>query len=125
VIVPVNGTGPVDIVEGLVTAVSPTTITVGERRGTISRHKPVDCPAVGTRVRLELDARQFIRALTVTDDRYAAPAESPAVLSSQSMRLGVLQAAAAFCAGRPDAKSADVLKIADAWLAWVDRSPAP
>jgi hypothetical protein len=35
-------------------------------------------------------------------------------------RLAVLKAAAAFGASRPDVKSADVLTIADRWLAWVE-----
>jgi hypothetical protein len=36
-------------------------------------------------------------------------------------RLAVLKAAAAFGASRPDVKSADVLAIADRWLAWVEK----
>ena len=36
-------------------------------------------------------------------------------------RLSVLKAASAFGASRPDLKSADVLKVADAWLAWVEK----
>ena len=34
-------------------------------------------------------------------------------------RLAVLKAAAAFAAIRPEAKSTDVLIVADKWLAWV------
>jgi hypothetical protein len=37
-------------------------------------------------------------------------------------RLAVLKAAAAFGASRPDLKSADVLKIAECWLRWVQAS---
>jgi hypothetical protein len=36
-------------------------------------------------------------------------------------RLACLKAAAEFGASRPDAKSADVLKIAETWEAWVSR----
>jgi hypothetical protein len=36
--------------------------------------------------------------------------------------LAVLKAAAEFGASRPDVKSADVLKIADGWLSWVEKS---
>jgi hypothetical protein len=38
----------------------------------------------------------------------------------QIAKLAILKAAALFGASRPDLKSADVLKIADSWLAWVD-----
>jgi hypothetical protein len=33
--------------------------------------------------------------------------------------LAVLKAAAAFAASRPDAKSTDVLAVAEVWLRWV------
>jgi len=36
-------------------------------------------------------------------------------------KLAVLKAAAQFGASRPELKSADVLRIADTWLAWVER----
>jgi len=36
-------------------------------------------------------------------------------------RLACSKAAAEFAASRPDAKSADVLKIAEAWEGWVNR----
>ncbi len=36
-------------------------------------------------------------------------------------RLAVLKAAAEFLAPRTDAKSADVLKVAERWEAWVTR----
>ncbi len=36
-------------------------------------------------------------------------------------RLACLKAAAEFGASRPDAKSTDVLKIAEKWEAWVNR----
>jgi hypothetical protein len=39
-------------------------------------------------------------------------------------RLAVLKAAAEFGASRPDLKSGDVLKIANSWLAWVEKPQA-
>ena len=35
-------------------------------------------------------------------------------------RLGVLKAAAEFCAARPDVKSSEVVQVADRWLTWVE-----
>ena len=35
-------------------------------------------------------------------------------------RLAVLKAAASFAASRPEAKSPDVLAVAQHWLAWVE-----
>lgn len=39
-------------------------------------------------------------------------------------RLAVLKAAAEFAASRPEAKSSDVLKIADLWYAWAVQEEA-
>jgi hypothetical protein len=126
VIVPANASAPVEVVEGAITATSPTTVVVDGRKGTISRHRPVDVPAVGTRVRVELDARGFIRSLVALDDLEAV--NVPRVGRSGAVsdaRLTVLAAAAAFGASRPDLKSSDVLRIADSWLAWVRGAGQP
>ena len=48
------------------------------------------------------------------------PANNPARDRTIS-RLAVLKAAAEFGASRPDMKSAEVLAIADRWVAWVER----
>lgn len=45
---------------------------------------------------------------------------SPAELR-EIRRLTCLKAAAAFGASRPDVKSADVLAIADRWVAWIEQ----
>jgi hypothetical protein len=39
-------------------------------------------------------------------------------------RLSVLKPAAAFAASRPDMKSADVVAVAERWLAWVEAKPS-
>jgi hypothetical protein len=41
--------------------------------------------------------------------------------SDRAVRLAVLEAAAQFAADRDEIKSADVLRIAESWLAWVER----
>ena len=48
---------------------------------------------------------------------YANPAKDRTIT-----RLAVLKAAAQFGASRPDLKSADVLRIAASWEAWVNRN---
>jgi hypothetical protein len=67
-----------------------------------------------------LDAKGFIRAVEVLDQVAGAAA---GLCDRTSVRLSVLTAAAAFAAGKAvagiDIKSADVLKIAEAWERWV------
>ncbi len=77
---------------------------------------PLPLPEVGTRVRAEVDGKGFLKSIAVLG-------EPPTVgLRGQvAARIAVLAAAASFAAGRPDIKSADVLRIADSWLAWVER----
>jgi hypothetical protein len=50
------------------------------------------------------------------------PGRSPAELRD-IRRLSVLKAASAFAASRPDMKSADVVVVAERWLAWVEAKP--
>ena len=50
-----------------------------------------------------------------------APKTTSAPSSATPTRLAVLEIAARFLATRPDAKSADVLAIAEKWEAWVGR----
>lgn len=107
-----------ETIAGTVTATTQTTVTVNGRRGTISRIKPVDVPPIGTSVIMELDPRDFIRSLVVTDG--ALVERTPEVLSDRDVRLHVLAAAAHFGASRSELKSADVLRIAEVWLAWID-----
>jgi|SRR5215467_4854645 len=74
-----------------------------------------ELPEVGDQVHAEVDAKGFLKTWwRLLDDEPAAPTSSP--------RLEVLKAAALFSAGRADIRSADVLRIADSWLAWVEGS---
>jgi hypothetical protein len=93
-------------------------------------------PKVGQRVTLQVERTEgrgiWIQSVEVLDGgqihdlpqqqrRGGGGGRSPAELRDVR-RLSVLKAAAAFGASRPDVKSADVLKNADLWLTWVERS---
>jgi hypothetical protein len=107
-------------VEGLVEAVNERGIRVHGEWFNVSQFRPVPLPEQGTLVRVEVRSNGFIKSLEVI--KTVAESPTPAVLSDKDeriTRLAVLKAAAGFGASRPDLKSADVLRIADAWLAWV------
>ena len=82
-----------------------------------SRFKPVDLPDVGITVRLGLDPKGYINSCEILEAEIP-----PAKLSRERTitRLAVLKAAASFGASRRDLKSADVLKIAESWIAWIE-----
>jgi hypothetical protein len=74
-----------------------------------------DLPAVGEQVAAEVDGKGFLKTWwRLLDDE---PAAAPA----SSLRLEVLKLAAGFAAGREEIKSADVLRIADCWLKWLEQ----
>lgn len=82
----------------------------------VSKFRPLELPPQGSTVRIAVDQKGFLSAVTVLDQVESATAS----LSQPSPRLAVLQAAAVFGASRPDLKSSDVLRIAESWLAWVE-----
>jgi hypothetical protein len=87
-------------------------------------HPTPSLPAVGQRVTASLDAQGFVRKVDVDAIQVAAaPPGGPASTTRETTitRLAVLKAAAEFLAARPDAKSKDVVKVAEAWEAWVTR----
>jgi hypothetical protein len=93
--------------------------------------KGLEPPAVGEAVELTLDGQGFIRRVEILDSAEPAtppdrehPGLSAAGTPDRSQtitRLACLKAAAGFGASRPDLKSADVLRIAEAWEGWVTR----
>jgi hypothetical protein len=97
-----------------------------------SQFHAVTLPQAGQRVDVQVertDRGVWIQAVDVLDSGTIRPVpqqprrgggRSPAELR-EIRRLSVLKAAAAFGASRPDLKSGDVLKIADGWLAWVEK----
>jgi hypothetical protein len=104
-------------IEGRVEQRNDTGIRIAGEWYNRSRFHHVDLPDVGSLVSLDVDDKGFIRSITPLEDQ-----DEPQFVSAESAtRLSVLQAAAAFAAGRTDIKSADVLRIAEVWLEWVER----
>jgi hypothetical protein len=114
------------LIEGLVEAVNGKGIRVKGSWLNVSQFKPVPLPEVGEYVRLKVDAKSFISSIEVVKPAHDDGPATPAVLSRETRiaRLAVLKAAAGFAATRTDIKSADVLRIADSWLAWVEEEHA-
>jgi len=87
-------------------------------------------PERGQTVSVLLDARGFIRSLIVVDADVsghgsAAPSRVSAAPSTKDRtitRLAVLRSAVQLAQGRDDLCSADVLKVAERFEAWVYRS---
>jgi hypothetical protein len=111
---------PTETIEGRVEAASPTGLKIDGRWASVSKFKPLELPSVGARVSVLVDAKGFLTSIQVLE---GGVEKTPAVSRNETItRLTVLKAAAAFGASRPDLKSSDVLRIADAWLAWVEES---
>ena len=89
-------------------------------------------PERGDMVAVVLDARGFIRSLTLVDSAAVEPTRisstrstSTATRDTTITRLAVLKAAAEYAASKPSSSSSDVLKIAACWERWVLRDDAP
>ena len=125
-----------ETVTGLVERVNDkgTGVRVGAEWLNVSQYHPVSLPQAGQRATLTVertDRGAWIQDVEVLDGgqihqlpqparRGGAGGRSPAELRD-IRRLAVLKAAAEFGASRPDMRSADVLKVADAWVAWVEQ----
>jgi hypothetical protein len=109
-------------VEGIVEAVNERGVRVQGDWYNVSHFRPVQLPEQGVLVRLEVRPNGFIKSLQVLKANYEEIRNLPAQASRDDRisRLAVLKAAAYFGASRPDMRSADVLKVAASWLAWVD-----
>lgn len=107
------------MVEGRVEAANDTGIKIDGKWVNRSRFQPVTLPDAGATVRVDVDGKGYIKALEVLDQS----AQPAAGARQQTItRLAVLKAAATFAASREEAKSSDVLAIAQRWLAWVEES---
>jgi hypothetical protein len=86
-----------------------------------ARPEPV-VPPVGTEVEITLDPQGFVRDIEPTgpEPDYPEP-DAHADRASIMTRLACLSAAAGFLASRPNAKSGDVLRVAENWEGWVTR----
>src|SRR5919199_4917168 len=126
-----------ETVSGLVEQVNAkgTGIKVAGQWVNASQFHSVTLPQAGQRVDVQVertDRGAWIQAVDVLDGGTIHPlpqqprrgaGRSPAELR-EIRRLSVLKAAAAFGASRPDLKTGDVLKVADCWLAWVEKGGA-
>jgi hypothetical protein len=119
---------PTEDVEGLVEAVNSKGLKLGGSWVNVSQFRPVELPEAGARVRMKIDSKGYIVALENLSDAPSTPAVRSSSEKSEKReeritRLAVLKAAATFCGGRAvsnEVSSSDVLKIAEAWLKWVE-----
>lgn len=131
-----------ETISGVVEARNERGIRVCGEWHNVSKFKPLELPDVGAQVALGLDPKGYITTLEVLDvERKATdcgfrsggklatsvgnfPQQCPRADSHRDQtitRLSVLKSAAAFAANREDIKSADVLRIAASWLAWIEQ----
>ena len=112
-------------VSGTVESVNPKGIKLNGEWHNISKFaQDVTIPSRGEFATLTLDKSGFVRSVE-TDGQSPAARQQPAGKPDRTAtRLAVLQAAAAFAASRPNATSADVLKVADSWFAWAVQEEA-
>ena len=118
--------------EGRVESANERGIKVNGEWRNVSRFHPVELPPRGSLVRLETDSLGYIRSIEVLEPAPATngatrthpentpqlPRKQPENTPNTISRLAVLKAAAYFAAAREEIKSGDVLRIAQAWLAW-------
>jgi hypothetical protein len=117
-----NGRAPTESVEGLVEATNPKGLKIQGQWVNVSQFHPIEnMPETGARVRLEVDAKGYIREVQVLD----SPSVTPTARDERITRLAVLKAAANFVGlmgqSREDVKAEHVLVLADKWLAWVEQ----
>jgi len=77
-----------------------------------------ELPEIGDQVLVDVDPKGFLKGWNLLEEP-AAQTSGPSDRDERIARLTVLKAAAHFSAGRADIRSADVLRIAESWLAWV------
>jgi len=117
-----NGRVQTHQVEGQVEGKNATGLKIAGAWVNVSRYKPVDLPEAGAHVRVDVDDKGYIKQLEVLGTPTIGAARDR---DKTIARLAVLKAAAAFAAPRSAIKSADVLRIADAWLAWLEQDDNP
>ncbi len=102
-----------ETVQGVVESVNPKGIKVAGQWFNYSRFAPdVPRPAPGQCV--ELVAKNgFISQLALLPEPHRTPPAPPTTPDRTALRLAVLKAAAHFASTRPEAKSNDVLRVAE------------
>jgi hypothetical protein len=115
-------TGTTQTITATVEAVNERGIKVHGGWLNVSKYHAVALPMRGALVALEVKEGRWIQRCDVLDgDAPSINCTSvPSTRERTSPRLAVLKAAAAFAASWPDAKSTDVLTVADHWLRWVE-----
>jgi len=117
---------PSSTVEGTVEQTNPTGLRLNGEWFNVSKFRPVALPPPGAHVRVEIDAKGFIRDLVHVDSGSASSSVqvASAQLDERATRLAVLSAAASFLGAmsqtHQDVRSEHVLMLADKWLAWVE-----
>jgi hypothetical protein len=117
--------GTTETITATVEAVNDHGIKINGAWLNVSRYHPVALPMRGALVALEVQGGRWIQRCDVLDAQgaHSEPQRATAPSSARERtitKLAVLKAAAAFAASRPDAKSPDVLTVADVWLRWVE-----
>ena len=121
-----NGTTSTETISGQVEATNDKGIRLGGRWFNYSQFGP-EQPRPRRGQTVQLQARgSFIKSLAVLEgqqgERGKNGSQRPVAGRETAItRLAVLKAAAEFLAARSDARSADVLKVAERWEAWVIR----
>jgi hypothetical protein len=108
-----------EVIEGTVETVNERGVRLNGQWYNVSKFRAVELPRPGARVQLGVDTKGFILEVTPLDND--GKAASSAGWYDRDLRLQVLELAAKFGASRPDLKSADVLKIAEVWVEWIER----
>lgn len=114
-------------VSGTVEAVNPKGVKVnGEWHNWSKWADDPTPPERGQIVTLTLDKAGFVRSAETdgSGPTNTTPQQSAGQKDRTITRLAVLKAAVEFAASRPEAKSSDVLKIAESWERWVLREDA-
>lgn len=120
-----NGHGGHVTVEGVVEARNERGLKLDGDWVNLSRFRPLELPAEGSRVRAEVDPRGYLCSIEVLN-----PAPETGTAQSRDdriTRLAVLKAAASFVGQmaqmHEDARSEHVIPLAERWLAWVLATP--
>jgi hypothetical protein len=121
---------PVETISGVVEQISAkrTGIRIAGEWLNLSQYHPIDLmPQPGQRVEVQIDRSDrgaWINSLSIVEDPHQAPCEDRA---REIRSLACLKAAATFAAGKclgnsTDIRTADVLKVAEAFEQWVHAS---
>lgn len=112
-------------ISGTVESVNPKGVKVNGEWANFSKFAAdITPPERGQFVTLTLDKSGFVREIEAAGGGSEPLGRQPQPAGQKDRtitRLAVLKAAAEFAASRPNATSADVLKVAASWEAWVLR----